>query len=127
MANEIIGKCPVCGEEMKVTRLHCYRCDTTIEGRFDTCKFCLLDKEQKQFVEIFLKSRGNIKEVERELGISYPTVRSRLDAVLESLGYRVERRRADNEEKMARRRSILESLEKGELTPEEAAKMLRER
>lgn len=119
MANPILSKCPVCGKAMQVTRLHCPGCQTSVEGAFDSCKFCRLDQEQRQFIEVFLTSRGNIKEVERLLGISYPTVRSRLDAVLESLGYRVER------EQDLRRKEILEALDKGEITSEEAIKLLR--
>ncbi len=119
MANPILSKCPVCGKGMQVTRLHCQSCKTSIEGNFDSCKFCRLDEEQRQFIEVFMTSRGNIKEVERLLGISYPTVRSRLDAVLEALGYRVER------EQDQRRKEILEALDKGEITSEEAIKLLR--
>jgi len=119
LANPILSKCPVCGKAMQVTRLHCHGCKTSIEGNFDSCKFCRLDEEQRQFIEVFLTSRGNIKEVERLLGISYPTVRSRLDAVLESLGYRVER------EQDQRRKEILEALDKGEITSEEAIRLLR--
>lgn len=119
MANPIFSKCPVCGKAMQVVRLNCPGCKTGIEGTFDACKFCRLDQEQRQFIEVFLTSRGNIKEVERLLGISYPTVRSRLDAVLESLGYRVER------EQDLKRKEILEALDKGEITSEEAIKLLR--
>lgn len=119
------GKCPVCGEKMDVVRLHCPNCDTSIEGHFTNCKFCNLTQEQKSFIEIFIKSRGNIKEVERELGISYPTVRGRLEAVIEALGYRVEPTR-EEAETGTRRREILEALSKGELTPDEAVKRLRQ-
>ncbi len=121
MANPVLSKCPVCGKAMQVTRLHCPGCKTNVEGAFDSCKFCRLDQEQRQFLEVFLTSRGNIKEVERLLGISYPpTVRSRLDTVLESLGYRVER------EQDLRRKEILEALDKGgEISSEEAIKLLK--
>lgn len=104
---------------MAVRSLHCPNCDTSLNGRFAPCKFCKLGSEQREFVEVFLASRGNIKEVERLLGISYPTVRSRLDAVIESMGYRVERDE-DN-----RRRSVLEALNKGEISSEEAVKLLK--
>ena len=119
MSNPILSKCPVCGRAMHVTRMHCSACKTTIEGAFEACKFCQLDEEQRQFVEVFLTSRGNIKEVERLLGISYPTVRNRLDTVIEALGYRVER------EQDHRRKEILEALNKGEISSEEAIKLLR--
>lgn len=118
MSKPILTKCPVCGKAMSVTKLHCGSCHTFIEGRFEPCRFCRLDAEQRQFVEVFLTSRGNIKEVERLLGISYPTVRSRLDNVLEALGYRVER------EQDQRRKEIIEALDKGEITSQEAIKLL---
>lgn len=123
MSRPMLGQCPVCGSKMNVTRLHCNNCDSTLEGRFDTCKFCQMSPEQQVFVEIFLKSRGNIKEVERELGISYPTVRSRLDSVLEVLGYQTE---AVMEDYSQRRKEILEALDGGELTADEAAKILKQ-
>jgi hypothetical protein len=119
------GKCPVCGEKLDVARLHCTHCDTSIEGNFETCKFCNLSNEQKSFVDIFIKCRGNIKEVERELGISYPTVRGRLEAVIEALGYRVEPSR-DEIDQSAKRKEILDALNRGELTSDEAIKRLKQ-
>ena len=89
------GICPVCSHELSVSRLNCTFCPTKIEGDFTTCKFCRLPNEQREFVEVFIKCRGNIKDVEKELGISYPTVRNRLDAVIEALGYRVEKDEAE--------------------------------
>lgn len=118
MSKDLLSKCPVCGKGLEVTKLHCASCHTSIEGRFAPCKFCQLNGEQRQFIEVFLSSRGNIKEVERLLGISYPTVRSRLDNVLEALGYRVER------EESQRRKEIIEALDKGEITSEEAIRLL---
>lgn len=121
------SRCPVCTEEMVVTRLRCTNCDTAIEGTFQASKFAQLSREHLEFVEIFLKARGNIKEVEREMGISYPTVRGRLDAVLESLGYRVEPAQAEegNRLKQTRRKEILDSLNRGDITSEEALKQLK--
>jgi hypothetical protein len=120
-------RCPVCTEEMIVTRLRCTHCDTGIEGSFEVSRFARLAREHLDFVEIFVKSRGNIKEVERELGISYPTVRGRLDAVLEALGYRIDPGAAEetNQAKVSRRKEILDALNKGELSSEEALKMLK--
>lgn len=120
-------RCPVCSGELTVTRLKCRHCDTAIEGHFEASKFSQLSKEHLDFVEIFLKSRGNIKEVERELGISYPTVRSRLDAVLEALGYRVEPAAVEetNRAKQAKRKEILDQLNRGEISSEEAVKLLK--
>ena len=123
----IPSRCPVCGDELTVTRLHCNHCDTTVEGRFEATPFARLSPEQLEFVAVFLKSRGNIKEVERELSISYPTVRGRLDAVLETLGYRVDRSVAEEESraKQARRKDVLDQLNRGEITAEDAVQVLK--
>jgi hypothetical protein len=80
-----------------------------------------LNREQLEFVEIFIKCRGNIKEVERELGISYPTVRNRLEQVIESMGYPAQKL---NPEESKRRKEILERLNRGEISTEEALKYL---
>jgi hypothetical protein len=125
MANKPLGTCPVCGENLNITRFHCTRCDTTIEGHFDNCKFCLLDQDQQRFVETFIRVRGNIKEMERELGISYPTVRNRLDAILEALGYEVERSKPVDEGTREKRQEILDALNRGELSADEATRKLR--
>ena len=119
------GKCPVCSSDLEAVRLQCTSCGTAVEGHFELSKFSRLDPEQLAFLELFLKARGNIKEVERELGLSYPTVRARLDALLVTLGYAVEsERKADQ---MKRRREILDDLDAGKLTAEDALRMLRER
>jgi len=115
----MLSKCPVCHGKMNVTKLHCSTCNSSLEGNFETCKFCQLNVEQREFIEVFLATRGNIKEVERLLGISYPTVRNRLDNVIEALGYRVERDEDD------RRKEILKALDKGEITVEEGIRLLK--
>jgi hypothetical protein len=86
MSSKLLGRCPVCGSDMAVTRLKCARCATEISGDFTPCAFCRLDKEQERLITVFLKTRGSIREVERELGISYPTVRARLEEALQALG-----------------------------------------
>lgn len=115
----MISKCPICNAKMDVTKLNCKSCGTSLEGRFTPCKFCQLSAEQREFTEVFLASRGNIKEVERFLGISYPTVRSRLDHVIEALGYRVEH------EDDSQRKDILKALNDGEISAEEAIRLLK--
>lgn len=122
--NQMLGRCPVCSRELEVARLQCPHCGTGIDGRFKICRFCQLTREQEEFVGIFLKSRGNIREVEREMGISYPTVRSRLDDVIRALGYKVEPDEAEIA-KGQRRKEILEALSAGEITSDEAIKMLK--
>lgn len=117
--NKVISRCPVCSRALTVTRLKCDGCDTVIENNFRLSRFDYLSDEELYFTETFLRCRGNIKEVEKELGISYPTVRSRLDAVIKALGCD-----AGGEERSARREEILKALERGELTPEQAIAML---
>ena len=113
-------RCPVCDHEMKISKLTCTYCPTKIEGEFSSCKFCRLPAEQLIFMEAFIKCRGNIKEVEKELGISYPTVRNRLDSVIVALGYGedqervLENEKGDSQEGTLRRQGILEALERGE-------------
>ena len=119
---KVIEKCPACGSEMAVSRLNCPECGTAVEGSFSLCPFCRLDPESLEFVMTFLRCRGNIREVERILGISYPTVKSRLNSVLRKLGYDVE---IEEEPTVsARRREILRRLESGDIKASEAAEML---
>lgn len=118
------GKCPVCSHDLEVVRLQCTNCGTAVEGHFEPSKFSRLDPEQLMFLDLFLKARGNIKEVERELGLSYPTVRNRLDGLLVALGYAVEPERKT--ETTRRRREVLDALDAGKIKAEEALRLLRE-
>jgi hypothetical protein len=120
MKKEVLGRCPVCGEELEVTRLSCNHCYTNIEGDFSLCKFCKLSNEQKNFVEVFIKNRGNIKEIEKELGISYPTVRNKLEDVIAALGYSPK-----YTESKVNKKEVLEKLSKGDISSEEAIKLLK--
>jgi hypothetical protein len=86
MPHDAIATCPICSGELAVTRLHCRSCGTTLEGDFNVGRFARLPREQFALLESFLRSRGNLKEMERELGVSYPTVRARVDALLRALG-----------------------------------------
>src|SRR5688572_25438900 len=86
MVHDVIATCPVCSDELTITRLHCRDCGTALEGEFGVGRFGRLDREQMSLLESFLRSRGNLKEMEREMGISYPTVRGRVDALIRSLG-----------------------------------------
>ena len=117
---KVISQCPVCKGQLKVVKMQCDTCDTVIENQFALTKFDYLSEEDLYFVESFIKCRGNIKEVEKEMGISYPTVRGKLDAVINKLGYTSE----SQDEEGAKRMRILEALEKGEITADEAIKEL---
>ncbi len=122
------GRCPVCGEVLEVTRLHCRQCDTTIEGHYETSRISRLSAEQLNFVETFLRCEGTIKRVEKELGISYPTVRARLEEVIQAMGFEVVSalvaRRGGLSD--AERSEILDQLDRGEISTEEAVNRLGE-
>lgn len=120
MAYPLITNCPVCSKQLKITKLQCNHCQTTIENEFDLSKFTALSQEQLHFIEIFLKNRGNIKEVEKDLGISYPTVRGKLDEIITALGY------TTNKKSEIDKKKIVAMLEKGEISAEEAINLLKE-
>jgi hypothetical protein len=120
MAYPLITNCPVCSKQLKITKLQCTHCQTTIENEFELSKFSALSQEQLHFIEVFLKSRGNIKEVEKELGVSYPTVRGKLDDIILSLGY------STNKKVEIDKKKVVMMLEKGEISAEEAISILKE-
>src|SRR4029079_19524445 len=86
MPDDVISTCPVCSHELSVTRLNCAECGTTLEGSFSVGRFGRLNRDQMSLLESFLRSRGNLREMERELGLSYPTIRGRVDALVRALG-----------------------------------------
>lgn len=114
--------CPACATPMRVSQLSCPHCQTTVGGDFEITGLHRLTMEQLKFVEVFLRCRGNIKEVERDLKISYPTVRSRLDQVIAAMGYSLPVREDDAEE---RKGEVLEALGSGELSFEDALQILK--
>lgn len=120
MAYPVITNCPVCSKTLKITKLNCTHCHTTIENEFELSPFSSLSKEQLHFVEVFLICRGNIKEVEKELGISYPTVRGKLTDIITSLGYETKKKNEVDEKK------VVAMLENGEISTEEAIRLLKE-
>ncbi|MEO0078774.1 MAG: DUF2089 domain-containing protein [candidate division WOR-3 bacterium] len=115
---ELVSRCPVCESEMTISELTCESCGTAVRGRFPVPGLCRLPDDLYQFLVVFIRNRGVIRDVEKELGISYPTVRSRLDSVLAALGFAEQASRVDRNE-------VIEMLERGEVTAEEAEKMLR--
>jgi hypothetical protein len=140
MVHDVIATCPVCTGELTIARLHCRSCGTALEGEFGVGRFGRLDREQLSLLESFLRSRGNLKEMERELGISYPTVRGRVDALVRILGLadgsaEAEEEPEDHEaeasdaadvaDAAAERRQILERLARKEIDADEAATALR--
>lgn len=131
MPHDVISTCPVCSNELAVTRLHCRSCGTTLEGDFSVGRFGRLNRDQLALLESFLRSRGNLREMERELGISYPTVRSRVEALVRALGFGP-RADADEIDESAgpppaprTRAEVLEALARHELSAEDAAATIR--
>ena len=122
MPRKILEHCPSCGGLLEITRLNCTQCETVILGRYETTRFARLSPESLHFVEVFLKNRGNVKRMERELNESYWAIRAKLDEVIKELGFEVEP--VENEELLTQRRQILEQLDQGEITASDAAEML---
>jgi hypothetical protein len=118
----VSGQCPVCGEEMIVTRLHCRTCDSVLEGHFGLGPLSRLTREQLSFVETFIRCEGKLNRAQEELSMSYPAVRSRLTKVIRALGYEVHGQEPalSTEE----RAEILEQLASGAISPEEAVALL---
>jgi len=126
----LILKCPSCDGPLTVARLECAKCEIGIEGDFSMPALLRLSLAQIDFVEVFIKNRGSIRDVERELGVSYPTVRGRLDDVIRALGYPVKGEAVEEtaapSDTTASRRSVLADLKAGRISPEEALAALNE-
>ncbi len=148
MPHDVIATCPVCSGELAVTRLRCGDCGTVIEGEFGVGRFARLTRDQTLVLESFLRSRGNLRDMERELGISYPTVRARVEALIRALGFgprdepdadiagalddavntttdAAEAAATAADTIQAGRREILEQLSRHELSAEAAAEAIR--
>jgi len=150
--NQLLTKCPVCGGDLMVTRLHCPACETTIEGEFDPgavggrlqeafspeqlkplLPFSRLSAEQLQFVLTFVRCEGRFNRMEDEMGLSYPTLRNRLNEIIRAMGYEPSREEAARPEPPpapvspgpAERQSILDMLSRGEIDLEDAKRRLR--
>jgi hypothetical protein len=123
----VFGKCPICGEELTVTRLECRNCGTDIGGQFTIGRLARLDSEQMQFVETFIKSRGNAYKVGEELELPYSTIRARLTEVIRAMGYEPGAEPKDEAPITVspdKRKSILDELAQGKISAEDAVKFL---
>lgn len=131
MTRELIATCPVCEGELQVSRLRCTTCGTAIEGQFSVGRFGRLSREQMYLLESFLRARGNLRDMERELGISYPTVRNRVEALVRALGLGdggpapAVVAAAEQLAEAGLRRQVLERLARHEITADQAAAELR--
>lgn len=111
--------CPVCGKRLVTTRLGCQACGTELSGVFEPCEFCALTGDERAMLRVFLASRGNMKDLERHLGVSYPTARARFDGLLDRLGLA-----AEAPAPRPSRLDVLEALARGELDVDEAERHL---
>ena len=134
--------CPVCGSELIITRKGCLKCGTELAGEFASCPFCALDETDRGILQVFLASRGNLRAVEKHLGVSYPTARARFDAVVARLGLKPAADDAAGEPEPApahaaepepgaeqgeygtAQEQILARVATGELSPEVAAQLI---
>ena len=118
----ILQECPMCSGTLRVRELYCPRCRIRIQGDFEPphSRLLSLSRRELEFIELFVRLRGNIKEVEKALGVSYPTVRGMLDGVIKNLGYTAGKQ-LDAEKRM----EIIEKVSRGELSAETAAELLR--
>jgi len=111
--------CPVCSARLAVTRLTCPSCETELSGAFVSCEFCVLTEEDREVLRVFLASRGNMKDLERHLGVSYPTARARFDALLGRLG--IDRAPVSP---TPSRVELMEQVARGEIDVDEAMRRL---
>jgi hypothetical protein len=135
----VVSTCPVCHHDLHVVKLQCENCDTALEGRFSLSKFNYLTTEQLYFIELFVKNRGNIKSVEKEMDLSYPTIKKMLDDVIVGLGYKPDAAEEDapkskekdkekekeQEGPKVTKLDILEKIDKAELSVEAALELIK--
>jgi hypothetical protein len=114
--------CPVCGETLALTRLSCQACGTELSGDFQACEFCALSGEDRELLRVFLSSRGNMKELQNFLKVSYPTARLRFDNLLAKLG--LDKGGAQPEPQSDDRVDILQALARGDIDMGEAERRL---
>lgn len=112
------SSCPVCSTRLTTTRLTCPSCSTELSGAFTSCEFCVLTDEDRDVLRVFLASRGNMKELERHLGVSYPTARARFDTLLTKLG--IERAAAPSSSRV----ELMQQVARGEIDVDEALRRL---
>ena len=116
---KLTSTCPCCSSPMEIERLRCTSCDVAVEGRIPIPRLARLSAEDREFVELFVRSSGSLKAVAEKMGISYPTIRSRLNRVIEAL-----ETQEDSERSLCNR--ILDDVEQGKISVDEAVRQLRE-
>ncbi len=126
---QLPNTCPICQGELVVTEVECRSCGTTFRGRFTSSRarsaFDRLTPDQLRFLEVFIRNEGKFSRMERELGLSYPTLRNRLRAIIQAMGFRPAEEDVPPALAPEARKRILDDLEAGRITPEEALRLLR--
>lgn len=120
--NPLSRRCPYCFGEMVVERLRCSHCHVAVEGSFESSPLTLLQPDQQALVVDYLKLDGSLKDLAAAKGVSYPTIRSRMDKVIEALNAAIDRGRSEQ-----RSQNVLEALEKGEISADEAERLLKKK
>ncbi len=120
------SQCPICQGEIIVTQISCRNCDTTINGRFTSRTFSQLSPEQMDFVETFVRLEGKIKHMEKELKVSYPTIRKKLHGVIRALGYEPGGEEDGSTLSDEERQQILNDLDEGKISYEDAMNQLKD-
>ncbi|PIF02793.1 MAG: hypothetical protein CR979_00750, partial [Propionibacterium sp.] len=122
--NHAPADCPVCGNELITIRKGCRSCGTELVGEFSGCEFCVLDETELKLLKVFLTARGNLREVEKHLAVSYPTARLRLKEVLAKLGLAQQDDDSENQDSPSEQEQILAQVAAGKISPEDAATLL---
>jgi hypothetical protein len=112
--------CPSCSSPLVVTQLNCTVCGTGVVGKFELSPFFRLSPESLKFLEVFVRNRGNVKEMERETGESYWAIRRQLNEVITEMGMEAPK----EDDVSIRRQEILAQLSKGEISVQEASRLL---
>lgn len=125
--NKSIEKCPLCANDLVITKLYCGQCGTTLSGQFGSPSsvFSRLNDDQTAFLLTFIRCEGKFNRMEEQLGISYPTLKNRFNDILAAMGFTAGSSQESGGLAAVERIEILEKLDRGELKPEEAEHMLR--
>ena len=113
-----ITHCAFCKDKLKIKKLECRKCGISFEGEFYSSPIMALSEEQQSFIELFALSSGSLKEMAQILGITYPTVRIRLDEIIEAL-------KKEMKERDDYKKELLDKVEQGKITPEKAAEIIK--
>src|SRR5258708_11108005 len=132
--NRLLAACPVCTGQVYISRLCCEDCDTRVHGSFEATRFSRLSNDNLEFIELFLKSRGNLSSVAEELEISFPTVSKRLDTALVAMGLaeampgngKLNPLLQDAGRREEERNRVIEMLDRGEISADEVTRRLRD-